>query len=231
MDRSRQIQILNPSQVNKPVHVIGVGATGGWVALMLAKMGIQDIRLYDYDTVEEHNIPNQIYRICDIGKKKIDACYEIISKSANDEIQQIRVFDVKLTDENIADYVQEGYVLCFVDSIDARRQIFEGISFKSDIKCFIETRIGTDIFRVYAIDTMMLSQTDAFLDSLPDEDNTEESFCGTPQTIIGTAFMAAGAAVWKFIEIANAKNRTPKDMCNEIICDVKQFQAITTKFE
>lgn len=231
MDRSRQIQILNPSLINKPVHVIGVGATGGWVALMLAKMGIPDIRLYDYDTVEEHNIPNQIYRICDIGKKKIDACKDIISESVNADTQQIKVFDVKLTDENIAEYIGEGYILCFVDSIEARREIFESISFKPDIKCFIETRIGTDIFRVYAIDTMILTQTEAFLDSLPDEDNTEESFCGTPQTIIGTAFMAAGAAIWKFIEIANAKNRAPKDICNEVICDVKQFQAITTKFE
>ena len=46
---------------NTPIHIIGCGATGSWVALMLAKMGISNITCWDFDKVEEHNLPNQFF--------------------------------------------------------------------------------------------------------------------------------------------------------------------------
>lgn len=229
MDRTRQTTILNPDNITVPVHIIGVGATGGWVALSLAKMGIKDIRLYDFDTVDEHNIPNQIYRTCDIGKSKALACKEIINQST-DDTQEISAFDIKLTGENIREYITDGYILCFVDSIAVRKEIFDNIVYKPDILCFIETRIGTDCFRVYMIDPSMVSHNEGYIETLPEEENTEESFCGTRQTIIGTAMMAASAAVWKFIEVANTSLRNYSSITNEIISDVKEFQTLSKQF-
>ena len=59
LDISRHKELFNPYYFNTPVTIIGAGATGSWLALMLAKLGIQDITVYDFDVVEEHNVPNQ----------------------------------------------------------------------------------------------------------------------------------------------------------------------------
>ncbi len=76
----RQLDILDPKLMSVPVVVIGAGATGSFAALSLAKMGVRNITVYDFDTVEEHNLPNQFYRQCDIGKPKVIALQEIIAQ-------------------------------------------------------------------------------------------------------------------------------------------------------
>ena len=72
----RQLDILDPKSMDVPVTIIGAGATGSFTALSLAKMGIRNITIYDFDTVEEHNLPNQFYRQCDLGKRKVEALRE-----------------------------------------------------------------------------------------------------------------------------------------------------------
>ena len=44
-----------------PIHIIGVGAIGSTLATMLARMGVQEMHLYDIDSVEMKNICNQAF--------------------------------------------------------------------------------------------------------------------------------------------------------------------------
>ena len=60
-DFSRQINVLDPSEFKTPIHIIGAGATGSWVAFSLAKMGITNINVYDFDEGGMHNLPNQMF--------------------------------------------------------------------------------------------------------------------------------------------------------------------------
>ena len=56
----RQTDIVDADRLAElPVTVIGAGATGSFITLALAKMGVRHITVYDDDTVEEHNLPNQ----------------------------------------------------------------------------------------------------------------------------------------------------------------------------
>ena len=55
-----QSDIFTPIDI--PIHIIGIGGIGSWTAFILAKMGCQDINLYDFDEVEDHNIASQIYK-------------------------------------------------------------------------------------------------------------------------------------------------------------------------
>ena len=73
MDLSRHISVFNPTAVKHDIHIIGVGATGSFVAMMLARMGVPVINIYDFDDVEIHNIPNQYYDTGDLGKLKAEA--------------------------------------------------------------------------------------------------------------------------------------------------------------
>ncbi|MEK6569249.1 MAG: ThiF family adenylyltransferase, partial [candidate division NC10 bacterium] len=78
MDLSRQIDLVEPEALEIPVTMIGCGGIGSFSALALAKMGCVHLTVYDDDRVEEHNIPNQLYRLSDVGQLKVICLAEII---------------------------------------------------------------------------------------------------------------------------------------------------------
>jgi len=57
----RQLDIADPAKFkNKPVTVIGAGGIGAATVVALAKTGFENITVYDFDTIGEHNLPNQL---------------------------------------------------------------------------------------------------------------------------------------------------------------------------
>ena len=57
MDLSKHMEYFDPTALrNGEIHVIGLGAIGSHVCEMLARIGIPSIDIYDFDTVEEHNL-------------------------------------------------------------------------------------------------------------------------------------------------------------------------------
>lgn len=67
------------------VFVGGSGGIGSWLAFFLAKIGFQAI-VYDFDTIEEHNLGGQLFRQSDIGSPKVDALNSIINEFCGDNI-------------------------------------------------------------------------------------------------------------------------------------------------
>jgi molybdopterin/thiamine biosynthesis adenylyltransferase len=52
------------------VLIVGAGGVGGWTALQLAEMGVKKIIIFDWDVVEECNLPRQFFFESSVGKKK-----------------------------------------------------------------------------------------------------------------------------------------------------------------
>ena len=73
MDYTRQRDWFDPDKVSASVTIVGCGGIGSFAALALAKLGVQHLTLVDPDTVDEHNIPNQLYRPTDQGITKVAA--------------------------------------------------------------------------------------------------------------------------------------------------------------
>ena len=72
MDLSKQLEYFDPTALrDEEVHVIGLGAIGSHVCEMLARIGVENIHIYDFDTVEAHNIANQNYFYDDVGVLKV----------------------------------------------------------------------------------------------------------------------------------------------------------------
>ena len=227
-DFSRQEAVFKPN--NKPVHIIGCGATGSWIALMLVKMGIQDLRLYDFDKVEAHNLPNQLYTEDDIGEFKVDALKKHLENFKTSELTQIHKRCFRVDEEVCHDEINSGTVFCLVDSMSARQTIIEALQYKYGIDCFIETRMGTDNFRVYCIDVKNPDHVDRYMNTICDDSTTEESACGTSQTITATAQMLASTAVWRYITYC--KNNNISDIeNNELIVDCNSFYTIQSNFD
>jgi bacteriocin biosynthesis cyclodehydratase domain-containing protein len=70
------------------VALIGMGGIGNWVALNLIGSGLKELRLVDFDTIEETNLTRQIlFSEKDIGKHKVVVAKNALSgKNKNTEI-------------------------------------------------------------------------------------------------------------------------------------------------
>lgn len=65
---------------NCRVSLIGVGGIGNWVALNLVGLGLKEIRLIDFDTVELTNLTRQVlFEESSIGKSKIQEATRFLS--------------------------------------------------------------------------------------------------------------------------------------------------------
>ena len=101
--------------------VIGVGAVGRPLAIALAWMGLKNLTIYDFDTVEEVNVPTQGYSRAAVGRKKVDAVEEYIRKrlSGNCAVKKV---DQKYEPDK---HGLHDVIFCCVDSIEARSEIWK----------------------------------------------------------------------------------------------------------
>lgn len=100
------------------VTVVGIGGVGGYVAVLLARAGIGNLTLIDFDRVDETNINRQIVASqSTIGKLKTEVLKEMI-KSINPGCN-ITIFSERLTETNVKDMIQseDNYVVDCIDSV------------------------------------------------------------------------------------------------------------------
>lgn len=227
IDYWRQLDICSPSKLTKPITIIGAGATGSYVAWLVAKMGCSDITVYDHDWIENYNPPNQMYGLEDIvideddGKKvkKVFALRRII-ESATDII--IKAIPERFTDQ----YIPGGIVYLLTDTMKSRKTIWDSsIKYKLHIDLLIETRMGPDSGRIYTIRPMMPKHVSSYEKTLYSDEEAEENAC-TRQAIAPTVATIAGIATSVMIEFLNGK---PVDN-NEIIISLNPPMIITRKF-
>ena len=144
----RQRDILNKAQI-LPVAVIGCGAAGSALGIMLAKLGVPVMELYDGDTVEEHNLPNQYYPNVSIGRNKAEVLKSVIEQYTPLELLPMVVAHNKFFE--VGDRVNAHIVFMAVDGFDNRRIVFDELIKNRDIKWVIDTRMGAEYFEVITI--------------------------------------------------------------------------------
>ena len=209
-DWSRQGEWFDGERYKKQIHVIGVGATGSWLVLQLAKMGAQQIHIWDFDIVEEHNVANQIYSMEDCGKFKVDALETII-------LEQTGAHVIKHNEayDNTKKGQLSGVVFNLVDTMAMRKEFFEGsFRFNPRISLIVETRMSIDCGRVYAFNPMDAKSCSHYATTLYGDDEAEVSFCGSSLSIVTSASNIASYAVWCLIK--DYKHLTQQ---NELIID------------
>jgi hypothetical protein len=193
-DYWRQLDLFSPEKFgDTPVHFIGVGATGSYIALLAAKQGITNIHLWDFDSVEAHNLPCQIFRRKDVGRLKVEALAEIIEEATG--IQAVTHAE-RVTGKTRLN----GYVFLLVDSMDVRKEIWAGaIKMKISIKLMIETRMAIDNARISAIIPTSLEDCKLWEQGWYPDDEAEPSACSN-RAIGPTVAVIAGYALWKLVK-------------------------------
>lgn len=100
------------------VHCIvgGSGGIGSWLTLMLARATFTPI-IYDFDTIEEHNMGGQLFPKRLIGKTKVEALKEIVKDFTETEI-------IANNEKYQSDTMSHHYVFSAFDNMQARKDMF-----------------------------------------------------------------------------------------------------------
>lgn len=139
----RQLDILKPDVCGIKVCVVGCGATGSFVTLSLAKMGFSNIKVFDKDTVEEHNFPNQMFPIEALNVNKATALSKVVKDYTGVEIEAIPEF--------YKNQELEGIVISALDSMKGRKLIYKNCKANNKVEVIFDPRTGPEMFRLLTV--------------------------------------------------------------------------------
>lgn len=184
MDLSKSYDFFQPEKDNARIHIVGCGSVGSTLAENLARSGVTKMTLWDFDTVEPHNIVNQMYRQQDVGKSKVDALKDILI-DINPEINE----DVELKPKGWEGKLMSGYIFLCVDNIELRRSIVEKHMDSPYVKAMFDFRTLLESAQHYAADWNNYKMKQDLLKSMQFSheeavDETPVSACGV---ILGVA--------------------------------------------
>lgn len=92
------------------IAVCGLGGLGSAIAIALARTGVGQLHLIDFDRVDLSNLNRQQYAVCDIGRPKPEALKEEIQRFS--PYCKIRTDFIRLTEENIPALLAEDRYIC-----------------------------------------------------------------------------------------------------------------------
>lgn len=164
---------VGPEQLTTPIHIIGCGALGSNTAATAARMGFTNFVLWDSDSVEEHNIPNQAYFSKHLGMLKTDALENVLLEF-NPEINVVK-HNRFFTAEDKP--LLEGYVVAAVDSMSARKLILDAIKYNPMVVVLAEGRLGFDYGEVNLVNPMTPSDISNMAGGLVDDKEVPEGPC------------------------------------------------------
>ncbi|MEK7639519.1 MAG: ThiF family adenylyltransferase [Patescibacteria group bacterium] len=209
---SHQHQLFNPENA-RPVCQIGAGSVGSYLAYLLAKVGVKDIEVWDYDVVESHNVPMSLYSPEDIGRSKVDVLKERIRELTGVEIiGRHERFTGKELFRNVS-------VIACVDSMKTRELIWKNVRGNLSVDIFCDTRTSEMYAEAYAIngnDVTDIKRYDHLL--FPDKEAVRQ-VCGrhgiafatmrTASTVVAnlTSFWQTGKKEWCWRERCDTLGR------------------------
>lgn len=138
----------------KTLNVIlaGIGGIGSWVGLLLSRLDVDSIILYDDDFVDETNLSGQLYGMSDIGSRKTIALANKFSNFSN--FYKYSTRSNKYTNTSAI----ENIMICGFDNMEARKIFFQ--SWKSQITdstennkklLFIDGRLAAEELQVFCL--------------------------------------------------------------------------------
>ena len=170
---NRQLDLINQKELSLPIHILGVGGIGSWTALLLAKMGCSNIKIYDDDIVEDHNIASQFFQEDQKEILKTKATQSNIYKQTG-----VKVFATTVAMEA---QINEGLIIIAIDSMDERRRL-ANLYKRKDIY-IIDGRMGGLQMEIYCTPAIDYSKTLA--DEVSHDACTARAICFNCAVIAG----------------------------------------------
>lgn len=182
----RQLDILDPEKCSFKISIIGAGATGSFVALFLAKMGFSNIEIFDHDSVEEHNFPNQLFPFKCLGKNKAISVAEIVKEYTDIEI---KANPVKYSEQSLGEVV-----ISALDSMEGRKLILKECVKQKGPLLLIDPRTGPEMYQVYTCNVKIDLSVKQFKKSLHSDEEALELPCTGRSIIYSVGFVSSAIA-------------------------------------
>lgn len=129
MDKSRTEILIGSEELDKlskkHITIVGVGGVGGYACVMLARAGVENITIIDFDEVTPSNVNRQIIAFqSTIGRKKVDVLKEMLL-DINPNMK-ITAYAKRLKKENISSLIsQTDIVIDAIDSVQNKLDLIE----------------------------------------------------------------------------------------------------------
>lgn len=205
-DYSKQMELIEPfKHRNKRINIIGCGAGGSWLSFFLLKMGFENIHVYDFDDIEEHNIPNQCFSEFHIGKPKTTAIEEVYRYfHKDDDAPRLRVHNEKINEDNA--HMLSGIVISCVDTMKDRKMLYELCYKYGQADLWIEGRLSIYGAYIYTLAKNGKDWTKQYEETFYDDEEAEVSACGVSQTALPSAVNQVSIEIMNLIAWLNGEN-------------------------
>ena len=213
-DYSDQLSFFNPEMVGYPVHIIGAGGIGNVLAQLLAKMGFPEIEIWDDDYYERRNGPTEVaYSDQFFGQPKIEVAKKTIDFLLGNSDIKVALHPERVT----ADTILRGYVICGVDSMASRSEIWQCIQACAiDIPVYIDARSAGEQVQVFTVQPFNMDDVENYESWLFDDEEATPLSCGARN--IGYMSTYIGSIVAKnltaFIRGNNVSFLVQKDLAS-----------------
>ncbi len=103
------------------ITLCGAGALGSLLADNLARQGVQQLAVIDFDRIEQHNVGTQIYRQSDVGAKKVDVLKSHLFRAVAIEIS---TYGTRLEKHTVRKHLRgSGLVVDTFDNSSSRKLV------------------------------------------------------------------------------------------------------------
>lgn len=168
------------------VTIVGAGGIGSWTALLVSRLGVNRIVLYDDDVIELGNISGQLYTAEDVDMFKVSAL--------SSELARYSLFTntTAFHEKFVSGKPITKVVISCLDSMSARRAVFEDWKRKAlaaedkDAWLFIDGRLSAEVFQVYAVSGSSEDDMQRYSRTLFNDSEADSETCSYKQT----SFMA-----------------------------------------
>lgn len=206
------------------VTLVGVGGIGSPLALALAKLGIPKLTLIDPDTVERHNLPNQLFEIEAPGGLKVNEVADHVIAPFSPTSVNALPYSIEADgwrchpNGNIGELRLSGVVCSGLDSMEARQNLWDrAIRRKRGVALYIDGRLAGEHIVVIAVNPTNEDHVRWYeSECLYSDDEGMEAPC-TRQSIIDVGFAVASLmtrAVRRFYAGEPIEQRVWMDQAN-----------------
>ncbi|HEV3071866.1 MAG TPA: ThiF family adenylyltransferase [Solirubrobacteraceae bacterium] len=212
MDYTRQRAWFDPSTTNAAATIVGCGGIGSFAAFALAKLGVQTLKLVDFDTVDEHNIPNQLFEPDQLGEPKVSALAKNISSATG-------IYPTGINAPLQDGIPRSPIVVSALDSMAARAELWKQVRYKLDVKLFLDGRLGGEHIVLYSVDPSNPTDVAGYETTLHSDADGEDLPC-TARSIIDVGF-AVGSLITRAVRRYYAHEpATPTVYLNQQTLDI-----------
>lgn len=223
MNLTKSYEFFQPEKDKTTIHIIGCGSVGSTVAENLARCGVKNMTLWDFDKVEPHNIVNQMFNENHVGMLKVDALRDILTDINPDLKDTLEIHAGGWKGKMLS-----GYVFLCVDNIELRKEIVEKHFDSPYIKAMFDFRTLLEEAQHYAADWSDRKMKQDFLNSMQfsheeAKDETPVSACGITLGVATTVRLISALGVNNYINFVKGNGIKKLIIVNGFTFDLMAF--------